>query len=87
MTHRPLAAALWMGGSILSFTLMAVAGRAVAPVHDTFEIMMWRSALGFGLVILFAALTGRLREVRRDRQVRDGLGAGRAVVEDHQDAG
>ena len=67
MTHRPLAAALWMGGSILSFTLMAVAGRAVAPVHDTFEIMMWRSALGFGLVILFAALTGRLREVRRDR--------------------
>jgi drug/metabolite transporter (DMT)-like permease len=66
MTPRPRAAALWMGGSILSFTLMAIAGRAVASVHDTFEIMMWRSALGFLVVILFALMTGRLAEVRRD---------------------
>lgn len=55
-----------MGGSILSFTLMAIAGRAVATVHDTFEIMMWRSVLGFALVIAFATATGRLAEVRRD---------------------
>ena len=67
MTHRPLAAALWMGGSILSFTLMAIAGRAVSGVHDTFEIMMWRSALGFVLVCAVAAMLGRLAEVRRDR--------------------
>lgn len=66
MTDRPLAAALWMGGSILSFTLMAIAGRAVAAVHDTFEIMTWRSALGFALVMIFALGTGRLAEVRRD---------------------
>lgn len=66
MTERPLAAALWMGGSILSFTLMAIAGRAVAGVHDTFEIMTWRSALGFGLVMIFALSTGRLAEVRHD---------------------
>lgn len=66
MTPRPRAAALWMGGSILSFTLMAIAGRAVAPVHDTFEIMMWRSALGFVVVLLFGVMTGRLAEVRRD---------------------
>lgn len=66
MTHRPLAAALWMGGSILSFTLMAIAGRAVSAVHDTFEIMMWRSVLGFVLVMIFALSTGRITEVRRD---------------------
>ena len=65
--HRPLAAALWMSGSILSFTLMAIAGRAVADTHDTFEIMTWRSAISFALVCLVAALTGRLGEVRRDR--------------------
>lgn len=66
MTDRPLAAALWMGGSILSFTLMAIAGRAVSAVHDTFEIMTWRSALGFGLVMIFALGTRRITEVRRD---------------------
>jgi len=64
---RPVVAALWMSGSILSFTLMAVAGRAVSAVHDTFEIMMWRSALGFLMVCGVALALGRLREVRADR--------------------
>lgn len=64
--HRPLAAAVWMTGAIVSFTAMAVAGRAVAGVHDTFEIMLWRSAVGFGLVLTLAAALGRLHEVRRD---------------------
>lgn len=66
-THRPLAAALWMSGSILSFTGMAIAGRAVAGEHDTFEIMLWRSVVGICLVIAVAGLAGRLGEVRRDR--------------------
>jgi drug/metabolite transporter (DMT)-like permease len=66
-THRPLAAAIWMTGSIFSFTAMAIAGRAVAGVHDTFEIMLWRSILGFALVLAVAGIFGRLREVRRDR--------------------
>lgn len=65
--HRPLAAAFWMCGSILAFTLMAVAGRSVAHRHDTFEIMMWRSAIGFVLVTSVATALGRLTEVRRDR--------------------
>ncbi len=66
MTHpnRPLAAAAWMSGSILSFTAMAVAGRAVAGVHDTFEIMFWRSVTGFVMVVSVALLLGRLREVQ-----------------------
>lgn len=62
--QRPLAAAVWMIGSILSFTAMAVAGRAVSGVHDTFEIMLWRSIFGLGLVVLVAGATGRLGEVR-----------------------
>ncbi len=44
--NRPLAAALWMSGAIFSFTAMAIAGRSVSGVHDTFEIMMWRSVVG-----------------------------------------
>lgn len=63
-THRPLAAAIWMSGSILSFTSMAVAGRAVAGVHDTFEIMFWRSLVGLVLVVGTAAALGRLGEVQ-----------------------
>ncbi|MDT8855977.1 DMT family transporter [Paracoccaceae bacterium Fryx2] len=66
-THRPLAAALWMIGSILSFSSMAVAGRAVAGQHDTFEIMMWRSLVGLILVLAVAGAAGRLGEVRADR--------------------
>jgi drug/metabolite transporter (DMT)-like permease len=66
-SHRPLAAALWMTGAIFSFTAMAIAGRAVSDVHDTFEIMMWRSVVGFILLMIVAGSLGRLHEVRRDR--------------------
>lgn len=64
---RPLTAALWMTGSITAFSAMAVAGRAVAARHDTFEIMTWRSLVGFVLVLAVAGALGRLREVRTDR--------------------
>ncbi|MCX7645568.1 MAG: DMT family transporter [Rhodobacteraceae bacterium] len=48
--HRPLLAALWMCGAIASFTLMAVAGRAVQVEMNTFELMAWRSAIGFAII-------------------------------------
>ena len=63
-TYRPMAAAVWMVGSILSFTAMAIAGRSVAAVHDTFEVMLWRSVTGFVLVVLVAGLTGQLGAVQ-----------------------
>lgn len=66
-THRPFAAALWMTGAVVSFTAMAVAGRAVADTHSTFEIMLWRSVIGFVLVVVMAHSAGRLRQIRRDR--------------------
>lgn len=65
--QRPLLAAAWMSGSILSFTAMAVAGRAVATQHDTFEIMFWRSVIGFALVVTVAGATGRLGQVQTAR--------------------
>ncbi len=64
---RPLGAAVWMLGSVVSFTLMAVAARNVSGVHDTFEILMVRSAIGFGLVLTFGFATGRMGEVSTQR--------------------
>jgi len=56
-------AALWMTGAIASFSAMAVAGREVSFALDTFEIMMYRSAFGFVVVVLVLTLTGKLGQV------------------------
>ncbi|QGY00340.1 DMT family transporter [Roseovarius faecimaris] len=56
-----------MLGSIASFSLMAVAGRAVAHELDTFEIMMYRSIVGFFILVPIAASLGRLASVRSHR--------------------
>lgn len=56
-------AALWMIGSIASFSSMAVAGREVAVELDTFEIMMFRSLFGVLIVVMIAALAGTWREI------------------------
>ncbi len=62
-THRPRAAALWMTGSILSFTAMAVAGREVAGLHDTFEIMAVRSVIGLLIVLMVGFATRQLHRI------------------------
>lgn len=56
-------AALWMIGAVVSFTAMAIAGRALSCEFDTFEIMMYRSALGLLVVVLIAVSTGCHREI------------------------
>ena len=56
-------AALWMAGSITSFSAMAVAGRELAGIYDTFEIMMYRSMVGVVVVVTIAALTGAWRQI------------------------
>ena len=65
--HRPLAAAIWMTGSIAAFTAMAIATREIKGVHDTFEILAFRSVVGFGIVVLTGFAMGQLSRVRRDR--------------------
>lgn len=67
MHHRPALAALFMVGSILSFTLMAIAARQIGTLHDTFEIMAARSAIGLVLVLAGAAAIGRLSDISRAR--------------------
>lgn len=60
-------ASFWMGGAIVSFTLMAVAGRAVSLDFDPFEIMMYRSAIGFMIVLVVVGLLGKASQVRANR--------------------
>lgn len=62
-----LRAALWMSGSIGSFSLMAVAGRELSGQLDTFEIMMYRSIVGVIVVCVFAGATGAWRSIKTDR--------------------
>lgn len=57
---QALRAGLWMLGAVASFSSMAVAGRAVSFELDTFEIMMYRSIVGFILVLGVARLTGQI---------------------------
>ena len=54
---RPALAALWMCGAIVSFTAMAVAGRAIQQELDSFELMFWRSLIGFAIVVAVVLFT------------------------------
>ena len=48
-------AALWMGAAILSFSAMAVAGRELLADMNTFELMLYRSVVGFVIVCAIMA--------------------------------
>src|SRR6056297_3650631 len=61
--HDTLRACLWMTGAIASFTLMAVAGRAVSLDLDTFEIMLFRSLIGIVIVLAVASVAGTLNHI------------------------
>lgn len=62
-----LRAALWMIGAIVSFSSMAIAGRAVSFELDTFEIMLFRSLTGIVIVLGVARLAGTLGQVNRQQ--------------------
>jgi len=55
---QPLKAAAWMGGAILSFTLMAVAGRALQVELTSFQVMFWRSLVGFFIILAIVQWRG-----------------------------
>ncbi|WP_322889078.1 MULTISPECIES: DMT family transporter [unclassified Yoonia] len=59
-----LQAALWMVGAIVAFTTMAIGGRSVSAELDTFELMLYRSVIGFGIVIAIAWYTGAIGQIR-----------------------
>ena len=62
-----LRAALWMIGSVVSFSAMAVAGRELHGAHDTFEIMLYRSLVGLGIVVAVMLATGRMGQIATQR--------------------
>jgi drug/metabolite transporter (DMT)-like permease len=62
-TAQVLRAALWMLGAVVSFSTMAVAGRTVSFELDTFEIMMYRSIIGFLIVMAVTPAVGTLAQV------------------------
>ena len=66
-THRPLAAAVWMVGAIAAFTAMAIATRQINGEHDTFEILAYRSMIGWLIVVTLAAAMGQISAIRADR--------------------
>jgi drug/metabolite transporter (DMT)-like permease len=65
--HRPLAAALWMSGSIIGFCAIAISGREISPDLDTFEMMLYRSAIGFAIILGWILIAGRQGEVSTRR--------------------
>jgi drug/metabolite transporter (DMT)-like permease len=56
-------AAIWMIGTIVSFSTMAVSGREISFELDTFEIMMYRSIIGLIIVLFLAKLFKTHREI------------------------
>lgn len=56
-------AAFWMLGAIFSFTTMAISGRELSAGFDTFEIMLYRSAIGLVIVLVLAYVTGAYRQI------------------------
>lgn len=60
-------AALWMIGAIVSFTAMAVAGRAASIDLDTFEIMLYRSLTGIVIVFICATTFGKWHQINREQ--------------------
>ena len=57
-TQSTMRAALWMGGSIASFLTMTVAGRAIMPALDVFQVMEMRSVIGWFILLPLVLASG-----------------------------
>ncbi len=56
-----------MIGAMLSFSLMAIAGRALSGQLDTFEIMFYRSMLGIVIVVAIGWKVGTLNQINASK--------------------
>ena len=57
-------AGVWMLGAIISFSLMATAGRELGGELDSFEIMLWRSLAGIFVVLALAWRFNTLNQIK-----------------------
>jgi drug/metabolite transporter (DMT)-like permease len=61
-------AVIWMLGALISFSIIAIAGREAAKGADTFQIMFWRSVLGIlVLTVIWVSTGGRLSGLKTGR--------------------
>lgn len=51
-------AIFWMVGALVSFTVMAVAGRAAALGVDALQIAVWRTFIGFSILVAIVVIQG-----------------------------
>lgn len=66
-TNSTIRAALWMGGSITSLLTMAVAGRALVPALDVFQVMEMRSIIGWFILLPLVLASGGFAAMRTRR--------------------
>src|SRR5690349_16434479 len=66
-TQSTLKAALWMGGSMASFLTMTVAGRAIIPALDVFQVMEMRSIIGWFILLPLVFASGGFAAMRTKR--------------------
>ena len=64
---EPVKATVWMIGAMLSFSLMAVSGRELGSSLNTFEIMLYRSIIGFLIVLAIGYFAKTLVEINGGR--------------------
>lgn len=65
---RPFVALAWMLGAAASFSAMAVAGRELSVEMNTFELMLYRSIIGFVIICALVSRTRRgFAQVRTNR--------------------
>jgi drug/metabolite transporter (DMT)-like permease len=60
----------WMGGAVLSFLFMAIAGRELSDTMNTFEILTFRSTIALTITVLFIMRSGwvsGIEEIKTDR--------------------
>ena len=62
-----LKACIWMLGAVVSFSAMALAGRAVSVDLDTFVIMTYRSLVGVVVIATIIFASGGVRRIQTDR--------------------
>lgn len=70
-------AALWMAGSIVSFLVMSIAGRATTPTLNVFQVMELRSVIGFFILLPLVFAVGGFPAMRTKRPLQH---IGRNVV-------
>ena len=64
MLSPAIKAAVYIVGAVASFSAMAIAVRELGKTMPTFEIMMYRSIIGFLIVVSIGRYYGTLKSIR-----------------------